>query len=166
MRAAGVRPDTRVFTTLMDRLMDEGEVGEAKRVLEAELAITGVELPKHTLDKYRLRILQCLLESGSLMEAHAVMKTLVESSEANVNHFNAIMKSYRSSRDMQRLISNDMPIASVQPNAFTFTILIDQLVVEGDMVGAKHTLDNQLTEAGSKPRNKLADSSRKQNPSS
>ena len=94
-------------------------MGEAKHVLEAELAITGVELPKHTLDKYRLRILQCLLESGSLMEAHAVMKTLVESS-GNVNHFNAIMKSYRSSRDMQRLISNDMPIAGVQPNAFTF----------------------------------------------
>ena len=96
MPAARVEPDVVTFTTLIGRLMIEGDAAGARRVVEEEMPAAGVQpndrtfdtfnRPEHILAKMRSAQLQRLLKMGDVGAACALMDKLVKRGAANAKH--------------------------------------------------------------------------------
>ena len=96
MPAARVEPNVVTFTTLVSRLMIEGDAAGARRVVEEEMPAAGVQpndrtfktlhMPKHKLGKMRTGELQRLLKLGNVGAACALMDKLVIFGAANRKH--------------------------------------------------------------------------------
>jgi pentatricopeptide repeat protein len=86
MLAARVEPDVVTFTTLVSRLVVEGDVAGARRVVEEEMPAAGVQPDDRTLEILRKpevilgkrngKELQRLIKAGDVAAAHVLMDKL------------------------------------------------------------------------------------------
>ena len=161
MPAAGVEPDVVTFTTLVRQLIVEGDLAGAQRVVEEEMPAAGVEPDGRTLEtfnksergfaKMRASQLRDLINSGDVASARALMDKLKEHGKANVVHFTIMLQACKDSAGMRRIIATDMPAAGVEPDVVTFTTLVRQLIVEGDLAGAQRVVEEEMPAAGVEP---------------
>ena len=94
MPAARVEPNVVTFTTLVSRLMFEGDAAGARRVVEEEMPAAGVQpddrtldilhKPEHELGKMRAGELQRLIKAGDVAAAHVLMDKLKDNGTADV----------------------------------------------------------------------------------
>ena len=119
---------------------ESGEGAAEKRGPIPDTHTTAIfAVPASEMSRLRTRLLSLLHQEGTpdaRRRAHALFRTWVDSGLATPNHFAQMMKWMTSSEDMRRFVEEEMPSAGVTPDAVCFTMLVDQLVLEGDASGA------------------------------
>ena len=161
MPAAGLKPDVFTFTTLVQKLMFEGDLAGARRVVEKEMPAAGVEPDNRTLkaisksdyelSKMRTSSLRRMVEAGDVESARALMDKLKDNGKADVILFNVMLLACEGSAEMRRVIETEMPAAGLKPNVVTFNTLVYQLVFEGDLAGARRLVEKEMPAAGVEP---------------
>eukprot|EP00946_MAST-07B_sp_MAST-7B-sp1_P003662 g3662.t1 len=63
-------------------------------------------------------------------------------------HFETILKFLPTSKEQLRVIQTDMPKFSVKPSALCYAQVVNTLLIEGDSIGARSLIDNDMSEAG------------------
>ena len=142
-----MRPDVVTFNTLVRELIFEGDLAGARRVVEEEMPAAEVEPNDQTLEvlnnsehefaKMQTRKLRDLLHAGNVASARALMDKLKDTGKANVVHFTVMLRACEGSAEMRRVIETEMPAAGLKPNVVTFTTLVTELMLEGDLAGAR-----------------------------
>ena len=165
---AKTQPDTVTFNTLISRLLVEGDEVGARRVLEKEMPEAGVvpndrtrellDKSKSALRKERKRMLKKLVNTGKAVAAHDLLQKLVSSQNAESCHFNVMMKLCPNSQEMRKMINSEMVAAGVHPHETTFSVLLDQLLAEGNTVEARHVLEAEMPAAGLRPDKSMLES--------
>ena len=161
MPAAGLKPNVFTFTTLVQKLMFEGDLAGARRVVEKEMPAAGVEPDNRTLkaisksdyelSKMRTSSLRRMVEAGDVESARALMDKLKDNKTANVVHFTVMLRACEGSAEMRRVIETEMPAAGLKPDVVTFTTLVKKLMSEGDLAGAQCVVEDDMPAAGVEP---------------
>ena len=165
MPAAGLKPDVFTFTTLVTKLMFEGDLAGARRVVEEEMPAAGVEPDDRTLKavnnsehefaKMQASSLRRMVEAGDVASARALMDKLKDNGKANVMHFTIMLLACEGSGEMRRVIETEMPAAGLKPDVFTFTTLVQKLMFEGDLAGARRVVEEDMPAAGVEARRSM-----------
>ena len=106
-------------------------------------------MPTSDLGKLRTRLLSILYQEGTpaaRRRAHGLFRAWTAAGLATPNHFAQMMKWLTSSEDMRRCLEEEMPSAGVMPDGVCFTMLVDQLVLEGDVAGARDLVHRTMPE--------------------
>jgi hypothetical protein len=163
----GIAPNTIMLTTLVTRLMMEGDKAAALRVVAEEMGAAGVEVNDLTiaalklsasrLDKMRSVKLGGWIDKGfemSLAAAWGMLGKLVENGQANVSHFTIMIRACPDAETLQRLVYKDMARSAVTPNMTTLESLVKHLVLHGECARARAVLETGLPELGFVPTKK------------
>ena len=143
-----------MYASLCSQLMFEGDVNGARSVVEKDLLIAGIEPDKHiaaalekppdVLGRMRTSYLKDLVKTGRHVLAQSFFDKLVRNGAAVPYQLNVTLKACMSSDKMLELIHNDGVRAVVKPNMYSWCILAEQLLLEGDRIGAKSMLENNI----------------------
>ena len=121
------------------------------RALERLLARLRVQNPRCTGAKDSLHALAELPCHHNLIfeeEAKMLFEKLLEHKQANTYHFNVMMRTCHDSDAIRQMVDSDMVLAGVKPNAGTYSILVRQLVLEGDMESARRIVSDEMPRLG------------------
>ena len=138
--------------------MPAGEVEPDDRTLEMlnnlkhEFARTRMlNKSEHVYARMRTSQLKRFIDAGDVTSAKALMDKLKETGKANVMQFTLMLRAYRASAEMRRIIETEMPVAGVEPDVATFNTLVGQLMFEGDLAGVQRVLEEEMPAAGVEP---------------
>ena len=175
MKNVGVTPNMVTYNTYVERLMVEGNVSEAKRVVKRNFTSTQNEwvsnrelkkkrniykalaLPAATLSRMRQELLhQWLVERGEKATAGArnLFDQLVERGVAQAKHFKVMLKMCHDSNQMKEFMDNDMKNAGVTPDVGMYNTYVRQLMVEGHTWMATRVLNEEMKSMGIQPNHK------------
>ena len=62
-----------------------------------------------------------------------------------------MLEACEGSAEMRRVIETDMPAAGLKPDVFTFTMLVNRLMLEDDLAGARRVVEEDMPAAGVEP---------------
>ena len=157
MGRVGIRPDIVTFNTYVNRLMLEGNVAEAQRVVDVVMKRMGVEPNKRTdrtlklqatdLSKMRTALLkQWLKQGGDDANAAAwnLFHKLGERNVADKFHYSIMLKACYDSEQMKKLMDNRTKKAGVEPNAVTYNAYVLQLKKEGNVAEADRVVNEDM----------------------
>jgi len=163
MAAAGVQPNVVTYTTLATKLMFEGNVEEARAVVETEMPAAGVEpndrtqsvleRPEEVWSRMRTKHLQDLLKTNTpeaRQRAQVFFEGLTVSRVADSFQCNVMLTHCDTSAE-QRSVVEQMAAAGVQPNVVTYTTLATKLMFEGNVEEARAVVETEMPAAGVEP---------------
>ena len=164
MPVAGVKPNVVTYTTLVSRLMLEGNASAARRVISEEMPAAGVEpdayswraleKPAKSLSRMRTKQLsECLARRTprAMQGAWNLFNKLVEKDEVDMYQVNTMMKACRSSEEQQKHIDEVMKRSGMKPDASTYNTLVNSLIYEGNFSKARAVLNEEMLASGVKP---------------
>ena len=135
----------------------EGKVEEARKVVEVEMPDVGVipnerttevlEIDSERWNRMRTSHLGSLLKRNDVDSAWTFFDTLVENSEANETHFTVMMKACETSTQKRDLMEY-MVEHNVRPDVVTYTMLVNQLMIEGKVEEARKVVEVEMPDVG------------------
>lgn len=176
MRVIGIKPDIVTFTHLVRQLVVEGKKSAARKIVKHDMRKHGIYPNKYTrrtleMTEYEInRIRQAqarskqkktlpstwqnfdtLLREKKHKIAWRQFREKMQKGNITLIECNMMMKGCYNSKQMREFMSLEMKKAGIKPNVMTFTSLIRELILEGDIQGAKRVLSVDMKEAGVQP---------------
>jgi pentatricopeptide repeat protein len=166
----GVVPNVFTYTMYVTMLMVEGNVTEAKRLVDEVMPSAGVEpniktyealsMSDEHLSAIRTTILKQWVNEGgtaSVAAAKNLFNSLVERGVAHQYHFSVVMKTCDTSDQMKEMIETGMAKVGVVPDVFTYNMYVKMLMIEGNVTEAERLVDEVMPSAGLEPDAKTYD---------
>jgi len=163
MAAAGVQPSVMTYTTLVYQLMFEGNIEEARAMVETEMPAAGIvpndrthsefEKTEEVWSRMRTKRLVDLTKTGTpeaRQQAQTLFKALKVNGVANEFHWTLMQKLCDTSAE-QRSMMEEMAAAGVQPDVVTYTSLANKLMFEGNAEEARAVVETRMPAAGVEP---------------
>ena len=159
MKQAQVKPNRTSYLYLIRQLMFEGDERTAHDVVRFmpfvanRHILKSLEAPDFFYDQKRTKFLSRMVRNGGdgMKEAWDLLNKLIENEKATVHNFNALMNACYSSGDLRHIIDVDMKRAGVKPDIFSYTTLVNQLILEGDEKSALKVVNEEMSSAGIEP---------------
>jgi len=164
---AGVKPNAVSYTTLVQQLIFEGNYEDAKAVVETEMPAAGVVtndraqaiindfFTKSQDDWSRMRMqrLTNLFKTKTpeaIEQAHALFGIMKANEATDVYLWNIMGAQCDTSAEQQNMMG-EMAGVGVKPNAVSYAILVQQLMIEGKSKEAKAVVGTEMPAARVKP---------------
>ena len=154
MKESGVNPDLSSFNILVGQLVIEGDMDAAKQVVSVEMRAARVKpnnktfamlnKSEHSLKKMRIKKMNYFVKSGYVSTAQEFMNTLKRRGLAEDEHYNILLGACQNSAEMRRIISSEMPDSGVEADVISYTVLVHQLMLEGNTAAAKHVVEDEM----------------------
>jgi len=167
MKQNGVVPNVVHFTMLIRYLLDEGELVAAQHVYGTEMPASGIEPDDRTMgimaqaeaqadelaSKGLTFKLKNILERQGKDAALEEFEKMQKSGHANNIHYSWAMKELCEISNESRALMESMSEHGCFPDVTTFTILINNLLYDGEIDKAQHVFDVEMPAAGIAPNN-------------
>lgn len=164
MPKTGVTPDAVTYLSIVQQLIVEDDLNSARTVIEEEMPSLGItphknivkslDVPASEKNKLRMRYLKKLLLYGSSREtarAWQFFHRMVQNEQADMYHFELMMRHCKNSEEQRRLIDEELPKAGVTPGTLIFNVLVNQLVFEGCKEAARKVIEEEMAMKGIHP---------------
>ena len=155
---AGVKTAAPTYTFLLSGLRVEGRTEEAEALLR-EMAQRGIEPNGFTdrvlartaeeLSRQRTSVLGRLLKAGETSRAWELFDGLLERGHADEHHLTTMLKACTGSEEQRALVSRAEQ-AGLEPDTFTYNLLLGKLYVEGRTEEAE-ALQRDMAQRGIRP---------------
>jgi pentatricopeptide repeat protein len=163
MKQNGVMPGVSIFTLLIQNLLHDGDIVAAQHIYYVEMPEAGIapdDITKKTIARAdelagmgRMSKLKNMLKQHGNDAARQEFEEMQKSGHADAIHYSWAMKELCETSDEVRALMESMKQNGVMPNVTTFTLLMNNLLHDGDIVAAQHVFDVEMPAAGIEPDN-------------
>ena len=170
MQKGGVALNAATYNTYVRALVVEGNVAEAKRVVNEDMKRKGVHpnhhtrlaltLPASNLNRIRSTTLKQWLKEGgddAMAAAWKLFDELVERGVADVFHFSIMLKACHDTKQMKELMDNSMQQVGVVPDVAIYTTYVVRLMIEHNATEAKKVVYTDMKRMGVQPNHRTHD---------
>ena len=150
---------------MINKLVIEGNAEIAKSLIDNEMRRAGIKPNKHTqlellsgdvqteakLERARRSVLRMALHSftpSGLEEAEALFSLMRQHGVAKSCHFELMLKH---GCELSDVLRDAIATGELRPREKTYNVLVHRLLLEGDRVGARGVMENDMRVAGFQP---------------
>merc|ERR1740117_1119921 len=161
------------YSMLVNQLTFEGNIEEARAVVETEMPAAGIvsndrthsvfEKTEEVWNRMRTKRLADLAKTGTpeaRQQAQTLFKVLKVNGVANVFQCSVMLTHCDTSAE-QRSMMEEMAAAGVQPSVITYNTLAKQLMFEGNVEEARAVVEREMPAAGVEPNDRTHSMSEK-----